>query len=256
MPRRPRLRTALTIAGSDCGGGAGIQADLKTFHARGVYGMSVVVATTAQNTRGVYDVHLIPAAHVEAQIDAVFADLPVDAVKIGMLGDAARVHAVADALERAFARGPRPPVVLDPVMIAKGGAPLLASDAVAALRERLVPLATVVTPNAPEAAELGPLQGFVLRKGGHADTADVVDLLLRDGVEVARWVHSRVPTVNTHGTGCTLGSAIAAELAHGATLVDACGAAVAWVASLVARADAVGLGGGHGPLDHGLMTGR
>lgn len=263
-----RPATALTIAGSDSGGGAGIQADLKTFLARGVYGMSAIVAVTAQNTRGVTAVELLSPDVVRAQIAAVFDDLPVDAVKIGMLGDAARVHAVADALEAAFARvGPRP-VVLDPVMVAKGGAPLLQPDAVEALRARLVPLAAVVTPNTPESAVLGEIPGAVLRKGGHEDSAAdgykgpqrqrppvgalVVDRLVVDGREVARWSHPRIHTANTHGTGCTLSSAIAAELAKGAPLEQACADAVAWVAELVARAATRSVGHGHGPLLHGL----
>jgi hydroxymethylpyrimidine/phosphomethylpyrimidine kinase len=247
-----RPATALTIAGSDSGGGAGVQADLKTFLARGVYGMSALVALTAQNTRGVHAVALVEPDILRAQIAAVFDDLPVDAVKIGMLGDAARVHAVADALEAAFARfGPRP-VVLDPVMVAKGGAPLLQPDAVAALRERLVPLATIVTPNAPEAAVLGPLPGAVLRKGGHDEGDTVVDRLLVDEREVARWTHPRVATANTHGTGCTLSSALTAALARGRSLPEACGEAVAWTAELVRRAAAGSVGGGHGPLLHGL----
>jgi hydroxymethylpyrimidine/phosphomethylpyrimidine kinase len=178
------------------------------------------------------------------------------------------VHAVADALEAAFARfGPRP-VVLDPVMVAKGGAPLLQPDAVEALRARLVPLATVVTPNTPEAAVLGELPGAVLRKGGHEDSgADgrngpqrqrqpagelVVDRLVLDGREVARWSHPRIHTANTHGTGCTLSSAVAAELAKGVPLDRACEVAVAWVAALVARAATHSVGHGHGPLLHGL----
>jgi hydroxymethylpyrimidine/phosphomethylpyrimidine kinase len=246
-----RPRTALTIAGSDSGGGAGIQADLKTFQARGVYGTSAIVAITAQNTRGVHAVELLGPDIVRAQILAVFDDIPVDAVKLGMLGDAARVHAVADALEIAFSRvGPRP-LVLDPVMVAKGGASLLQPDAVAAIRARLLPLATVVTPNLPEADVLGALPGAVLLKGGHADGAEVVDRLLIDGAEVARWTHPRIHTPNTHGTGCTLSSAVAAELARGAPLVDACGTATGWVATLVARAAYRSVGGGHGPLLHG-----
>lgn len=245
-----RPPTALTVAGSDSGGGAGVQADLKTFLDRRVYGMSVLVALTAQNTRGVHGVHLVPPAFVRAQLEAVFADLPVDAVKIGMLGDAARIEAVAGFLE---ALPVRPPVVLDPVMIAKGGAPLLAPDAVRALRERLVPLATLVTPNVPEAEALGPLPGVaVLHKGGHAE-GDVVEdrLVLPDG-RVRAWRHARVVSPNTHGTGCTLSSAIAAELAKGATLEDACDAGIAYVSGLLA-AGRESVGGGHGPLLHGLV---
>jgi hydroxymethylpyrimidine/phosphomethylpyrimidine kinase len=241
--------TALTVAGSDSGGGAGIQADLKTFLARGVYGMSVVTAVTAQDTRGVHAVHLVPPDVVRAQLDAVFGDFPIGAVKIGMLGDAARIEAVADVLE---ALPSRPPIVLDPVMVAKGGAALLDPDAVRALRERLVPLATIVTPNLPEAEALGSLPGALLRKGGHAPGDVVTDTLEVDGRVVARWVRARVHTRNTHGTGCTMAACIAAELARGATLEDACGTANAWVATLIAESR-TSFGSGHGPLLHGLV---
>ena len=242
--------TALTVAGSDSGGGAGIQADLKTFLARGVYGMSVVTAVTAQDTRGVHAVHLVPPEVVRAQLRAVLGDFPVGAVKIGMLGDAARIDAVADVLE---ALPSRPPIVLDPVMVAKGGAPLLDPDAVRALRARLVPLATLVTPNVPEADALGALQGAVLRKGGHAPGDVVEDRLEVDGCIVRRWTHPRVASRNTHGTGCTLAACIAAELARGGTLEDACGRAVDWVAALIAGSR-TSFGSGHGPLLHGLVA--
>ncbi len=243
-----RPPTALTIAGSDSGGGAGIQADLKTFLDHRVYGMSVLTAVTAQNTRGVTGVWGIPPEGVRAQLEAVFADLPVDAVKIGMLGDAATVEVVADVLA-ALPR--RVPVVLDPVMIAKGGAPLLRSEAVAAVRERLVPLATVVTPNLPEAEALGALPGAtVLSKGGHAAGDVVVDRLVGPGL-VREWRHPRVVSRNTHGTGCTLASAIAANLAKGATLTDACEAAITYVSGLLV-ASVESVGAGHGPLLHGL----
>ena len=241
--------TALTIAGSDSGGGAGIQADLKTFLDRKVYGMSVITALTAQNTLGVHGVHLVPPDFVKAQLRAVFDDLPVGAIKIGMVGDAARIDAVADVLE---ALTVRPPIVLDPVMIAKGGAPLLDPDAVAALKARLVPLATVVTPNLPEAEVLGALAhaAAVLRKGGHGEGPVVVDILEIAGREVARWEHPRVATRNTHGTGCTLAACVATELARGAGLVEACAAGVAYVGELV-RAGGVAVGSGCGPLGHG-----
>lgn len=247
-----RPPTALTIAGSDSGGGAGIQADLKTFLTRGVYGMSVITATTAQSTLGVTDIHLVPVDHVRAQLRAVLGDLPVDAIKIGMVGDAARIDAVADVLEAMTAR---PPIVLDPVMVAKGGAPLLAERDADALRARLVPLATVVTPNLPEAQVLGALRGNVLLKGGHADGDRVEDVLLVEGVEHARWAHARVATKDTHGTGCTLAACIAAELAKGRTLDEACAAAVAFVNELlVCGARSGSLGHGHGPLLHGLVS--
>ena len=248
-PTPPRL---LTIAGSDSGGGAGIQADLKTFAAHGAYGMSALTAVTAQNTRAVTAVLALPAELVAAQIDAVFDDLGVDAVKIGMLADAAIVIAVAERLTHHGAGAPGgPPVVLDPVMVAKSGDALLADEAVAALVEHLLPLATVVTPNLPEAqrlwreieahaaaavgeaggspafeapgvgteaarielarrlAERGPA---VLVKGGHGAGEEVVDLLLAGG-EVYRFAAPRIRGRATHGTGCTLSSAIAARLA-------------------------------------------
>jgi hydroxymethylpyrimidine/phosphomethylpyrimidine kinase len=246
-----RPPTALTIAGSDSGGGAGIQADLKTFLDHRVYGMSVVTAVTAQNTRGVRGVWPVPVAGVRAQLAAVFEDLPVDAVKIGMLGDAATIGAVADVLEGLTMR---PPIVLDPVMLAKGGAALLDPAAVGALRARLVPLATLVTPNLPEAAVLGEIGGAVLLKGGHAEGAEVVDRLVFSG-GTREWRHPRVVSRNTHGTGCTLAAAIAAWLAKGATLEEACERAIAYVAGLVAGAAVERVGGGHGPLLHGLGHG-
>jgi len=244
MPTRPP--TALTIAGSDPGGGAGIQADLKTFLDHGVYGMSVICALTAQNTREVAGVHGVPAPFVVRQLEVLFADLPVDAVKIGMLGTAEVTRAVAG-----FLRGRAVPIVLDPVMVAKSGDPLLAADAVAALREELVPLATVVTPNHPEAEVLGALGGVaVLRKDGHGTGEEVVDVLEWDGRRT-EFRHPRVESRNTHGTGCTLSSAIAARLARGEDLPAACAGAIAYVSALI-EASRGGLGGGHGPLFHGL----
>lgn len=257
---------ALTVAGSDSGGGAGVQADLKTFLAHGVYGMSALAALTAQNTRGVQGILGVPPAFLVAQLESVRADLPIHAIKIGMLGDEERIAAVADFLE---GWAGRPPVVLDPVMVAKGGAPLLAPGAAAMLRDRLAPLASLLTPNLPEAAALGldpeagawpeALRGVpVLLKGGHAEGPEVVDRLLvwRGGAGgeigvVAEFRHPRVASRNTHGTGCTLSSAIAARLARGAGLEEACRGAVAWVAGLVA-ASVESYGGGHGPLLHGL----
>lgn len=235
--------TALTIAGSDSGGGAGIQADLKTFLDHRVYGMSVIVGVTAQNTRGVDAVHLVPPDVVRAQIRAVLADLPVDAIKIGMLGAAPQIAAVAEALE-----GYAGPIVLDPVMVAKGGAPLLAPDAVAALRA-FAPRCTLLTPNLPEAEVLGPVPAATLLKDGHGSGAWVVDRL-RVGGEEHVFRHRRVDSKNTHGTGCTLSSAIAARLARGEGLVEACRGGVAYVARLIRRSRE-SLGSGHGPLRHG-----
>jgi hydroxymethylpyrimidine/phosphomethylpyrimidine kinase len=257
------MRRALTIAGSDSGGGAGIQADLKTFEAYGVFGASALTAVTAQNTVAVTAVHVLPVALVRAQIDAVLGDIGADAVKTGMLATAAVVQAVAEAIA-----AHRPPaVVIDPVMIAKSGSILLDAAAVAALRERLLPLAHLVTPNAPEAAALtghevhsvatareaalrlhalGPRA--VLVKGGHLPGEDVVDIL-HDGTHLHELRGPRVPGHHTHGTGCTLASAIAANLAKGLALEPAVVDARAYVAGAIAHAPR--LGRGHGPLDHG-----
>ncbi len=256
---------ALTIAGSDSSGGAGIQADLKTFSALGVYGCSAITALTAQNTRGVQAVVMVEPAFVRRQIDSVFEDLRVDAVKIGMLGTAAVIRAVAEALR--FWR-PRF-VVLDPVMVAKSGDRLLAEDAVVALREELVPLATVITPNLGEAAALlgeapvsarrampavaARLQGLgaanVLLKGGHLEGPESPDLLLHGGELI--WLEGRrVPTRHTHGTGCSLSSAIAAFAARGFPLPAACAEAKRWLEGALAAADRLGVGGGTGPVHH------
>jgi hydroxymethylpyrimidine/phosphomethylpyrimidine kinase len=252
----------LTIAGSDSGGGAGIQADLKTFAAHGAYGMSVITAVTAQNTLGVSAVHEVPPEVVAAQIDAVLGDIGADAIKIGMLASAPIARTVADRL-RAH---PGPPVVLDPVMVAQSGDALLREDAVAALREEVLPLAAIVTPNLPEAERLTgrPLPGEAERaraarelaadgraalvKGGHADDPEaVVDLLWCDG-ELYRFAHPRIPTTSTHGTGCTLASAIAARLARGDAMPRAVAGAIAYLQNALAAA--YPLGRGHGPVDH------
>jgi len=227
---------ALTIAGSDSGGGAGIQADLKTFAAHGVYGLSAIAALTAQHTRGVTAVHVPPVAFLRAQIDACFDDFRIGAVKIGMLATADVIHAVADALEQ---HNP-PAIVLDPVMVATSGARLLADDALDALRTRLLPLATLLTPNIPEAevmlgrviananaADEAVMQlreigvRAVLLKGGHLDEgADVIDRY-DDGITNAKFVHERI-AIHGHGTGCTLASAVAANLCRGQPLAMAC----------------------------------
>lgn len=262
----PRL---LTIAGSDSGGGAGIQADLKTFAAWGTYGMSALTAVTAQNTLAVTGVVTLPPAFVAQQIDAVFDDLGVDAVKIGMLADAAVINAVADRLEYWLTRR-AVPVVLDPVMVAKSGDPLLADDAVDQLRTRLLPLATVVTPNLPEAERLtgqplglgreaervtaarvlGAYGPAVLLKGGHDTGPEVADLLFDPKKpDAPRWFrHPRLATRATHGTGCTLSSALAARLAAGVALEVAVGEAIDYLQGALAAAWP--LGHGHGPVNH------
>ena len=241
----PSVVSALTIAGSDSGGGAGIQADLKTFAAHGVHGLSAIAALTAQHTRGVTAVQVPSIEFLRAQIDACFDDFAISAVKLGMLANAQVIHAVADALERH-----RPArVVLDPVMVATSGARLLEADALDALRTRLVPLASVITPNIPEAELLlgRPIAGAedaeaaaaeflqtlgaraVLLKGGHLPAgADGMVDRYRDGRQSARFVHPHL-AVEAHGTGCTLASAIAANLCRGLDLAEACDRATAYV---------------------------
>ena len=259
------IRNVLSIAGSDPSGGAGIQADIKAISANGAYAMAVITALTAQNTRGVSAVELVPPDFVAAQIDAVFDDIRVDAVKIGMLGSGPIAEAVADALARHGAGN----IVLDPVMVAKGGDRLLSDAAVAVLVERLLPLADVLTPNLPEAAAmlgvtdpgdrdamveiaerlraLGPRN--VLLKGGHLQGTDSPDYLCTttDG----HWLEGgRVATRNTHGTGCTLSSALAAQLAITGDPLQAARGAKAYVAVAIAHADELSVGFGHGPTHH------
>jgi hydroxymethylpyrimidine/phosphomethylpyrimidine kinase len=257
---------ALTIAGSDSSGGAGIQADLKTFAAHQVYGASVIVALTAQNTQGVSGIHAVPADFVAKQIDAVFEDLDVAAVKIGMLATTELIETVAAGLKRHSARN----IVLDPVMIAASGARLLENDAVDAIRRHLFPLATLVTPNLPEAAALlgtsiaetddaidsqaEKLAAFgvanVLIKGGHGSGETSSDLLLLAGGARQRFNAPRFETRNTHGTGCTLSSAIASGLAKGLALPEAVAQAKTYITAAIAAADQVPVGHGHGPVHH------
>jgi len=256
---------ALTIAGSDSSGGAGIQADLKTFAAMSVYGASVLTALTAQNTMGVTAVHPVPPDFVTAQIDAVFDDLAVGAVKIGMVGQAA----IAEAVAAGVARWRPAHIVLDPVMVATSGARLLPEDAIDALRTRLIPRASLITPNLPEAAALlgEPIaasdqaaaeQGrrllalgcpAVLIKGGHGQGGESIDHLVtaQDSIALAA---PRVPTGNTHGTGCSLSSAVAAGLAKGEGLEAAVRNAKAFISGAIAAADRFTVGHGHGPVHH------
>lgn len=256
------IANILSIAGSDPSGGAGVQADLKAISANGAYGMAALTALTAQNTRGVQGVHLVPPDFVADQIRVVAEDVRIDAVKIGMIATAEIARAVADAL-------PDVPVVLDPVMVAKGGASLLAEDAVAALRAALVPMAAVITPNLPEAAALLGCDeavtrdamaeqaqalralgcGAVLLKGGHLEGEDSPDVLAdADGVH---WFEgARMATRNTHGTGCTLSAALAARIGRGAALPEAVRTAKAYVARAIAGAGALDVGSGHGPTHH------
>lgn len=265
MTTLSRIPNVLAIAGSDPSGGAGIQADLKAFSARSAYGMAAITALTAQNTCGVSAVHLVPPDFVRQQLATLFDDVRVDAVKIGMIATADIAIAVADTLAARCVA----PVVLDPVMVAKGGASLLHDDAVNAVRARLLPLATLVTPNLPEAARLldvpvastrdamlaqaralqalGPTA--VLVKGGHLeDEASPDCLVTADGVH---WFETaRVATTSTHGTGCTLSAAIAAELAHGVTIPAAVQAAKQYVTGAIAAAHRLTVGHGHGPTHH------
>lgn len=257
---------ALTIAGSDSSGGAGIQADIKTFTAFGVYGASVITALTAQNTQGVQGVEPVGPAFVTAQLQSVLSDLDVSVIKTGMLANAAIVEAVADALKSVALVAP---VVVDPVMVATSGDVLLQPEAVEAIRRRLVPLASLLTPNLPEAAVLlgtqrahgdgeviaqaKALLGLgcraVLIKGGHATGKMAVDILF-DGATIERFERPRIATPHTHGTGCTLSAAIAALLARGATLKEAVGRAKAYVSEGLEHGRALGIGRGRGPLDH------
>ena len=256
---------ALTIAGSDSSGGAGIQADLKTFAAFGVYGASVITALTAQNTTGVSAIHQVPQDFVTAQIDAVFSDLDIKAVKIGMVAQLATIDAIVAGLARWSPRH----IVLDPVMVATSGDRLLAADAVAALRIKLIPRAALITPNLPEAAVLldEPLavneaaiegQGkrllsmgcaAVLIKGGHGQGSESIDYLVT-GSGVVVLAAPRIATKNTHGTGCSLSSAITAGLAKGEEMETAVRHAKAWVSAAIAAADRLGIGHGHGPIHH------
>ena len=255
----------LTIAGSDSSGGAGIQADLKTFSALGAYGASVITALTAQNTQGVSGVHAVPADFVTAQLDAVFDDLDVRAIKIGMIANAAIGEVIAERLSQLDDI----PIVLDPVMVATSGDALLESDAEDILRKELIPLSEVLTPNLPEAARLlgqpmaeeeiemraqaralhdmGP--SAVLIKGGHGDGAEVVDTLF-DGTRFDRIAIPRLATKNTHGTGCTLSSAIAACLAHGASIRDSVFRAKIYLNGALEHADELQIGQGAGPVHH------
>ncbi len=253
-------RVALTIAGSDSGGGAGIQADLKSFSAHGVYGASVITAVTAQNTVGVTGIQYITPQMVGAQIDAVMSDLTVNAVKIGMLGNVETVKIVAEKMRKykpAF-------IVLDTVMLAKSGDALLNNDAVNVLVTELIPLATMITPNLPEAAVLlgedivdtedaarrlrclGAKS--VLLKGGHGIGEILQDYLVTEDEELTIFSNQRINTKNTHGTGCTLSSSIAARLAQGDDIVTAVGNSISWLHQAIVNSYSIG--SGHSPVNH------
>ncbi len=253
----------LIVAGSDSGGGAGIQADIKTLSALGSYAMTAITAITVQNTLGVTDVHAVPSAVVAAQMRSCLEDIGADAIKLGMLHSAELIDAVAEVL----AEYPEIPVIADPVMVAKGGAALLQLEAVGALSNMILPLATIVTPNTEEAAVLlgSPVADeaaaekaalelserydtAVLLKGGHLSGAGVQNLLMQPGGAMQRFVSPRLDTPHTHGTGCTLASAIAAGVATGLPLSCAVRHACAFVHAAIANAP--GFGQGHGPIDH------
>ncbi|HEX7866926.1 MAG TPA: bifunctional hydroxymethylpyrimidine kinase/phosphomethylpyrimidine kinase [Variovorax sp.] len=269
MTQEPTQRYArvLSIAGSDSGGGAGIQADLKTFAALGCYGMTAITALTAQNTLGVSGIHGVPPDFLKAQIQAVVEDIGVDAVKLGMLHAPEVVEVVAWAIDRYQLKN----VVLDPVMVATSGDRLIAAETVQVLVRELFPRAVVVTPNLDEAALLighaiegvDALDGAadellalgakaVLLKGGHLPGNEVVDVLLQSGGERKRLASARIDSRNLHGTGCTLSSAIAAHLALGATLPEAVERARTYILGAMAAGADVKIGAGHGPLNHGF----
>jgi hydroxymethylpyrimidine/phosphomethylpyrimidine kinase len=259
------IPVVLTIAGSDSSGGAGIQADLKTFAALDVFGASAITAVTAQNTKGVAAIHDVPADIVAAQINAVFDDLDVLAVKVGMVSQPSTIRAIVEALRRWKPAH----IVVDPVMISTSGARLLSPEALALLRGDLIPLASVLTPNLPEAAVLldtteattesemllqaklllASGAGSILLKGGHGAGAESVDYLV-SADHVERFAAPRIATRNTHGTGCSLSSAVAAGLARGFELERAVREAKAFVTASIAGADALGIGHGNGPIDH------
>jgi len=259
------IPNALTIAGSDPGGGAGIQADLKTFSALGVFGTTVIAALTAQNTQGVTGIHTIPVDFIALQIDTLYSDIRIDAVKVGMVGTAGVAAIVADRLKAQKARN----IVVDPVMVAKGGASLIDNAAVAGLKESLIGMATIITPNIPEGARLTgrpqptDIDGmrdlaaalyelgsqYVLLKGGHLTGKESVDLLY-DGSTSVVLSADRIPTKNTHGTGCTLSSAVAALLAKGRTVEEAVLEAKEYITGAIRESNRLNVGHGHGPVHH------
>lgn len=267
MNHHERYARVLTIAGSDSGGGAGIQADLKTFAALGCYGMSAITALTAQNTVGVQSIHAVPAPFLKAQIQSVMDDIGVDALKIGMLHEPAIVDVVAWAIDHYRIDH----VVLDPVMVATSGDRLIAQETVQVLVRELFPRVSVVTPNLdeaqlllghdiPDAKALGPAAQAllalgapaVLLKGGHLASDEVVDLLVQSNGTTKRLASARIPSRNVHGTGCTLSSAMAAHLALGHGLEEAVGLARDFILNAIAQGAQVATGQGHGPLNHGF----
>ncbi|MBD0785317.1 bifunctional hydroxymethylpyrimidine kinase/phosphomethylpyrimidine kinase [Vibrio sp. Y2-5] len=269
MPKTNSIPVVLTIAGSDSGGGAGIQADIKAISATGSYAASVITAITSQNTLGVFDILPVPLPHIESQLDAVFQDLNIVSVKIGMLADSDIINLVADKLEQY-----RPQhIVLDTVMVATSGDLLLKETAIDSLKERLLPLASIITPNLPEAAALTGLAvprdtkqieymvtamrqlstSAVLLKGGHLEASANSDDLLITQHETHRLNAERIHTLNTHGTGCTLSSAIASFLAQGEDMLSAVSHAKQYITQAIRHADSLNVGQGRGPVDHFFM---
>ncbi|WP_208559583.1 bifunctional hydroxymethylpyrimidine kinase/phosphomethylpyrimidine kinase [Marinilactibacillus kalidii] len=260
-----RPKQVLTIAGSDSGGGAGIQADLKTFQARGVFGTSVITAVTAQNTLGVNSVHPVPLEIVEAQLEAIFEDFDIAAIKTGMLVDQTYMELVAKNL----AKHPTIPLIIDPVMIAKGGHPLMASNAIETMKTKLVPLADIITPNIPEAQALTGIEitdnktmleaarllknlgsRVVIIKGGHAlEDPEATDLVLLESGEDVWLSTPRIDTKNTHGTGCTYSACITAEIAKEQDDMKAIQTAKAYIQAAIAQ-PLESIGHGHGPTNH------
>lgn len=277
--KRHTLHTpcALSIAGSDSGGGAGVQADLKVFSAREVYGATVITALTAQNTQEVRAIHTVPSSFIEAQMRAVFDDIKVHAVKIGMLGNSETIETVAKVLSEYKPEH----IIVDPVMVAKSGDKLLESSAITAMKETLLPLSTLITPNLPEAHVLledeesdieikppfsqasMPLMAkqllsigakAVLVKGGHLDSGEKSADLYMDSKGFSWFSAERVNTTNTHGTGCSLSSAITAELAKQVPLIDAVKRAKQYIHKAITHADSLNIGRGHGPIHHFYET--
>jgi hydroxymethylpyrimidine/phosphomethylpyrimidine kinase len=256
------ISKALTIAGSDSGGGAGIQADLKTFQELGAYGMSAITAITAQNTLGVHGVYPVSIEGIVQQIDAIGEDIGTDALKTGMLFSSEVIEAVSERIHHYGWKN----IVVDPVMIAKGGAKLMQDEAVRALKEKLIPLTSVITPNIPEAEVLTEMKisslhdrkesakilmgmgaDAVVIKGGHSDGREVIDFFF-DGTTCEELVSPRIETLHTHGTGCTFSAAITAQLANGITMRDAVLTAKEFIRAAIE--DGLGIGGGHGPTNH------
>lgn len=259
-------KRVLTIAGSDSGGGAGIQADLKSIAANGCYGMSVITALTAQNTKGVFGIHPVPVDFVQQQLQVVLSDIGSNAIKIGMLFSSELIETIARELQAHLAKN----IVLDPVMVATSGDKLLQDEAVEALKTQLIPMAHIITPNLPEASvllgreitTLGELKDAaaqlselgcpnVLIKGGHLEEGDCDDLLyMAETGEVRTYPVKRIETNNNHGTGCTLSSAIAAGLAKGLSVEDAVTAGKEYITGAIRSGADYTIGGGHGPVDH------